>query len=115
DYNGIPYSYTTYDSNGRANGNRLADNSEATSIVYAFPSGGGMTATITNPLGHTTTKQYNVSYGGQPLLTSISDSAVSTCGATTHTIAYDSNGYVTKTADNNGISHTYTYAVNGQL
>lgn len=120
DYNGVPYSYTTFDSVGRATGTHLADGSEATSIVYTFPSSGKMTAAITNPLGHTTTNQYTQfvdpsGAGQQYMLASSSESALSDCGASVETEAYDSNGNPTKTVDNDGITHTYSYAVNGQL
>ena len=120
DYNGVPYSYTTYDSSGRATGTHLADGSEATSIVYTFPSSGKMTAAITNPLGHTTTNQYTLfvdpnGAGQQYMLTSSSESALSDCGASVETEAYDSNGNPTSIVDNDGITHTYSYAVNGQL
>jgi YD repeat-containing protein len=113
DINGVPYSYGTYDSNYEASGTRLADGSYAFSIIYAFSSG-GMTATVTNPLGHTTVDNYKF-IDGQYLLTSVSDEAVSDCGATTHTAAYDTNGNLTKTVDNDGVTTTYTYAASGQL
>lgn len=114
DYNGVPYSYTTYDTADRAMGTYLAGGTEATSIVYSFPVSGKMTAKVTNPLGHVATFDYQ-SIGGQYLLISANDQAVSTCGATTHTATYDSNGNLTKTVDNNGVTHTYAYAANGQL
>lgn len=116
DYNGAPYFNIAYDStSGRATGSQLADGSEAYSIIYTYPATGQMQAAVTNALGHTTTKQYNTSYGGQYLLTSNSDTAVSDCGATANSIAYDSNGYVHQTVDNNNITHIYNYATNGQL
>lgn len=114
DINGVPYSYGTYDSNYEATGTRLADGSDAFSIVYAFPSGSEMTATVTNPLGHTTVDSYQF-IDGQYLLTSVNDEAVSDCGATTHTAAYDTNGNLTKTVDNDGVTTTYSYAATGQL
>lgn len=118
EYNGAPYSYTSYDSGYRANGTRLADGSEATSIVYAYPSANTMTATITNPLGHTSVSQYNWvggSTGPYYQLASVSDSAVQDCAATEHYRSYDGNGNLTKTIDNNGVTHTYSYAIDGQL
>lgn len=116
DYNGVPHDYTSY----APLSTRLADGSDAVSIAYSYPASGQMTATITNPLGHTTTKQYTMftdpsGAGGQYLLTSTSENAVSDCGSTVSSVAYDSNGYLTKTVDNNGVTHTYSYAANGQL
>lgn len=117
DYNGTPYSFTSYGTGGAA-GSHLADGSENTSIIYNAYSG-GMTATITNPLGHSKTKKYVTSYGadGQAYnqLQSVSDDAVSDCGATIHARYYDANGNLSKTVDNNLITHTYYYADNGQL
>lgn len=119
DYNGVPYSYTTYNGNNQADGTRLADGSGATSIVYSVdPSANAMTATITNPLGHTSVNQYaNVPgpSGNYYQLRSVSDDAVADCGSTVHTRAYDVYGNLTKAVDNNGVTHTYSYAANGQL
>ena len=113
DYNGHPYFYVTYDTYGNAIGSRLADNSESYSVVYDFQKA-TTTAVVTNPLGHSTTKVYNVVYPVW-LLASVSNNAVSDCGATVHTFAYDSNNNISKTIDNNGVTHTYKYASNGQL
>lgn len=121
DYNGIPYSYTTYETcalgqtSCKATGTYLADGSEATSIVYTFPSQNTMTAKITNPLGHVTTNQYGSMYDTQYLLTSVSEDAVSDGGATVRSRYYDGNANLSKTVDNNGITHAYSYASNGQL
>src|SRR5690348_3784503 len=123
DYNGVPYSYATYNTSGSfpvdgATGERLADGTGANSIVYSnfTYTGHSLTATLTNPLGHTTVKQYYWAGEGNPfLLTSNSESAVADCGATLSTIAYDSNGYLSKTVDADGKTHTYSYAANGQL
>lgn len=124
DYNGVPYSYATYNSANAtyfpdgATGERLADGTGANSIVYSGFSytGHTLTATLTNPLGHSTVKQYYWAGEGNPfLLTSNSESAVADCGATLSTIAYDANGYLSKTVDADGNTHTYSYAANGQL
>jgi YD repeat-containing protein len=125
DYNGVPYDYTSYITSAMdphyqwANGNYLADNSEGVYITYGTDSAGNLQATLTNSLGHQTTQSYDGTNGsggsnnGQ--LTLISDSAVSTCAATTHGRSYDANGNLSETIDNNGNVHTYNYAVNGQL
>lgn len=119
EYNGTPYSYTTYSTAGLATGTHLADASDATSIVYSYPSSGTMTATITNPLGHRSVNQYASVNGadGNPYyqLASTSNDAVQDCGATVQTQSYDSNGYLAKVVDNDGITHTYSYAATGQL
>lgn len=116
DYNGAPYELTTY-LNGRVSTNRMADGTQQTSILYGVDANGAETATVTNPLGHQSTNVYagvdpNSSLG---LLTSSSDDAVADCGSTVNTRAYDVNGNLAKTVDNNGIIHTYNYAANGQL
>lgn len=121
DYNGVPYSYTTYETcapgqtSCKATGTHLADGTEATSIAYAFPSQTSMTATITNPVGHVTTNQYGSMYYTQYLLTSVSENAVSDGGATVRSRYYDGNSNLSKTVDNNGVTHTYSYDINGQL
>ncbi len=118
DYNGTPYAYTTYtnvntdQTAGLANGTHLADGSQSTYIVYGVDASGHPTATITNPLGHVTTKVYGSATGE---LSSVSDDAVADCGATIKTMEYDANGNPSRTVDNNGVVHTYTYAANGQL
>lgn len=128
DYNGTPYSYTTYVMDGTnpnyewANGTHLADGSMNVVIGYKSLNNGTMSVTITNPLGHQTTQSYDsILYSGKPggvsnaRLTLTSDAAVVTCGGTTQGRTYDSNNHLAATIDNNGNAHTYTYAANGQL
>jgi YD repeat-containing protein len=112
DYNGVPYSHTSYYSNGWASGTYLDDNSELTSVVYGVNGSGVAQTTITNPLMHTTTNLYG-GINGQ--LSQVSDNAVSDCGSTVNSRVYDANGNLFDTTDNNGNVHTYNYAVNGQL
>lgn len=124
-YNGRPYSYTTYNETpnaifyGRATGTSLADGSQSTSISYRAMGWHDnlrwydyLKAIITNPLGHKQTSIYDATRG---LIKSVSDDSVATCGATVHTFEYDNNYHLTKTVDNNGVVHTYSYAANGQL
>lgn len=125
DYNGIPYNYTTYDSTstdtyfGRATGEHLADNTGNSTIAYSKDSVGNLQATVTNPLGHHETLTYDGTngsggaYNGQ--LSEESNDAVSTCGATVKNRAYDANGNLSMTVDNNGVAHSYTYSTAGQL
>jgi len=125
DYNGAPYDYTSYDTTstdpyyGWATGNYFADNSESAAISYSQDAAGNLQATITNALGHHHVQTYDGingaggAYNGQ--LSKISDDAVATCGATVQDRAYDANGNLSQTIDNNGNVHTYTYAVTGQL
>jgi len=118
DYNGVPYAYTSYtrlstgDTAGWANGTYLADNSQSTSIAYGVDASGHPTATVTNPLGHVTTKVYG---GPSGELSSVSNDAVADCGSTIKSMSYDANGNPSQTVDNNGNVHTYIYAANGQL
>lgn len=116
DINGVPYELTTY-LNGRVLSNRMSDGKQQTTIQYATDANGVLTATITNPLGHKSTHVYAGvdPNSGTGLLTSVSDDAVADCGSTVNTRAYDVNGNLAKTIDNNGIVHTYRYATNGQL
>jgi RHS repeat-associated protein len=116
DYNGAPYFYIGYDSNGYPIDSHEANGNRDFSIVYTLGSGGGtLTAAVTNPLGYTTIKQFGTQYGGEFLLTSVSGDAVADCGATTRSYAYDSNGDLSQSVDNNGVTHTYSYAANGLL
>lgn len=125
DYNGTPYSYTTYDTTStdpfykRATSTYLADNSENNSISYAKDAAGNLQATVTNPLGHRRVMTYDGTngtggaYNGQ--LSQVNEDAVTTCGATVKSQSYDANGNVAQTVDNNGNVHMYTYASTGQL
>ena len=128
DYNGTPYSLATYDTTiagtnsdgspifgpywGWATSTSLADGSGKTLFSYGMDSNRKLVTTVTNPLGHVAVNTY-AGVNGQ--LSSISDAAVSTCGATAHTRLYDNNGNLSQTVDNNGNVHTYSYAANGQL
>jgi YD repeat-containing protein len=107
-YNGFPYSYTQYDDSKRVIGTRFADDSGFYSFEYLKSSYGTV---IVNPFGHRTVQQYDT----EGRIISESRDAVSTCGATINYSAYDANGKLSQTIDNNGVIHTYVYAANGQL
>jgi RHS repeat-associated protein len=113
-YNGAAYWATNYNSDNEVSSDGAADGTERTSIVYAT-STGGMVATITNPLGLTTKNTYTTDAQGNYLLASVSNSAVQGCGATTNSLAWDGNDNLKSTVDNDGVTHTYSYAANGQL
>ena len=108
DYNGIPYSYTSYDSKAVATGTHLGDGTEATSLSYSTDGSGQVF--ITNAMGHTETQKFSIQG-----LVSVSHPAVATCGATISSRSYDSNGYLSQTIDNNGNVTRFTYSANGQL
>ncbi len=111
DYNGVPYSITTYDSSLRATGSHMADGSQATTIAYGT-NATGPTATITNALGHRSVQQFGGT--GSPLLSESNDAVVD-CSATNNVRAYDMYGNLQQTTDNNGNITRYIYAANGQL
>jgi RHS repeat-associated protein len=113
-YNGTAYWATQYDSQYRVINDGAADGTEQTSIQYATTST-GMVATITNPLGMTTTNTYKTNAQGDYDLVSLSNSAVLGCGSTTKSLAWDSNDNMSKSVDSDGVTHTYDYAANGQL
>jgi len=113
-YNGTAYWTTGYNSNNEVSSDGAADGTERTSIIYTT-SGGGMVATITNPLGLTTKNTYTTDSQGNYLLASVSNSAVQGCGATTNSLVWDGNDNLKTTVDNDGVTHTYSYATNGQL
>ena len=118
DYNGAPYAYTTYVTASAspyyqwANSTSLADGTETVAIDYGMNGAGKMIATVTNPLGHVSVNTYA---GINDQLSSVSNDAVADCGSTVNTREYDGNGNLSRTVDNNGNVHTYTYAANGQL
>jgi len=114
DYNGTAYWTTSYDSSNRVSADGAADGTERTSIVYSATSG-GLVAAITNPLGLSTTNTYTTDSQGNYLLAKVSNSAVQGCEATTNSLAWDVNDNLARTVDNDGITHTYSYAANGQL
>lgn len=114
DYNGVPHAYTSYDTQnfyGWATSTYLAGGLELTTFAYAKDSSGNLSATVTNPLGYQSIQAFN-STGS---LTQISGSAVQSCGATVSGRTYDSNRHLSAEIDNNGNTHAYTYAANGQL
>ena len=118
DYNGVPYAYTSYNALSQVSSTYLADNSQLTSMAYTVTPDGYPQTTVTNALGHVTTNVYGSHLADGTLtglLTSISDTSVATCGATTNTQVYDANNHLQQTTDNNGNIHTYNYALNGQL
>jgi YD repeat-containing protein len=118
DINGAPYSYTSYVEDASspyymwANATYFADGSNLVSVLYGTDGQGHLTGIVTNPLGHSAKNTY-AGINGQ--LTSVGNDAVASCGATIASRAYDSNGNLTQTVDNNGNLHTYRYAANGQL
>lgn len=118
DYNGSPYAYTTYITSasqnphvGWATSTYFADGSGNTALAYGQDSGGHLVTTITNPLGFQEVENYD----GNNNLTTVSGSAVQTCGATVSGRTYDANKHMSAEIDNNGNTHAYTYAANGQL
>lgn len=110
DYNGVAHDVTTYDSAGRANMTSLADSSEKTSIVYGS-NATGPTATVTSPLNHVSVYQFN----SAGLLVSIAGQASEGCAATFASNAYDANGFMQSSTDNNGNVTQYTYDAGGLL
>ena len=110
DYNGVAHDLTTYDSAGRANMTNLADGTEQFSVVYGSNST-GVTATVTNSLGHVSVYQYNSS----GLLASVTGDASTHCLATFSQNTYDANGNLQTSADNNGNVTAYTYSASGLL
>ncbi|WP_267222560.1 DUF6531 domain-containing protein [Dyella silvae] len=116
DYNGVPYAYTTYSTNpqsfyGWATGTYLTGGSQQTTVAYYKESSGNLSATITNPLGYQSVQTFNASGN----LIQVSGSAMQTCGATLSGRTYDTNNHLAAEIDNNGNTHAYTYAANGQL
>jgi len=110
DYNGVAHDLTTYDSAGRANMSSLADGNEKTSIVYGSNST-GLTATVTNPLGHVSVYQYD----SNKLLVSVTGDASTHCAASFAQNSYDANGNLLSSKDNNGNVTAYTYNAAGLL
>jgi YD repeat-containing protein len=110
DYNGVAHDVTTYDSAGRANMTSLADGSEKTSMVYGS-NATGPTVTVTSPLNHVSVYQFN----SAGLLVSIAGQASEGCAATYASNAYDTNGFMQSSTDNNGNVTQYTYDASGLL
>ncbi len=116
-YNGKPYSYTSYITQpkhfryGWATGTWLADGSQNVNITYAVEPNNGTSASVIGPLGHVSKKTFD----GRGNITLISNAATQSCGATTQGRSYDAQGNLAAEVDNNGNTHTYNYAANGQL
>lgn len=124
EYNGVPHAYTTYDMRPTvpnssapnvfyhwATGTSLADGSESVQIEHSGDGNGHRWANITSPLGHMVTKTFDQDGN----ITLITGTAVATCGATVSGRTFDANGHLAAEIDNNGNTHAYTYAANGQL
>lgn len=110
DYNGIAHDLTTYDTNGNALSTSLADGTQKTTLAYSSNSTGPV-VTITNPLGHVSTYQYNA----DALPISVAGQASESCAATLSQMTYDANGFMKSEVDNNGNTTDYTYSATGQL
>jgi YD repeat-containing protein len=109
-YNGVPHDVTTYNSAGQATQSYLADSTQMYNVSYGSNST-GPTATLTNPLGHISTYQFDTSGD----LMSISGQASAHCAATFSSRSYDANGNVSSDTDNDGNVTSYTYAANGEI
>lgn len=110
DYDGVAHDLTTYDTNGNALSEGLADGTQTTSLEYSSNSTGAV-VTITNPLGHVSTYQYNAS--GLPI--AVTGQASSLCAASLSNMSYDSNGNMQSEVDNDSNSTHYAYLATGQL
>jgi YD repeat-containing protein len=109
-YNGVPHDVTTYNSAGQATQSYMADSTQMYNVSYGSNST-GPTATLTNPLGHVSTYQFDTSGD----LMSISGQASAHCAATFSSRSYDANGNVSSDTDNDGNVTSYTYAANGEI
>lgn len=110
DYNGVAHDLTAYDINGNAISTSLADGSQKTTLAYSS-NGTGAVVTITNPLGHVSTYQYNA----DALPISVAGQASESCAATLSQMTYDANGFMKSEVDNNSNTTDYTYSATGQL
>ena len=108
-YNGVRYSWFTYDVNGRAITTEHGSGNDKYTFAYAGSSN-VTSATVTNPLGKQTVYDFQ---NGKLVTTSGQPSTY--CPLTGKGKSYDTNGYLSAETDNNGNSTTYVYNAKGQL
>lgn len=103
----------TYDSRGRLTQKTVTDTASGTTRTWTYGYGPGedgvpgRLATVTDPLGHTTTYRYN-SQGERTAITNA-------LGQTTQITAYDADGRPLTVVGPNGLTTTLTYDADGRL
>ena len=116
DINGVPYSLTTYDSNGYANMTSLADGSEKLSTVYNNSTYSRIIgATQTNALGRVENYTYTNNGAAPGHLNFLSKSASIDSPYSNISYTYDPNGHMSTSEDDNGNIIHYVYEDNGLL
>ncbi|RDS80153.1 hypothetical protein DWU98_14670 [Dyella monticola] len=110
DYDGVAHDTTSYNSLGQATGTQNSDGTSKVSVSYTSNST-GVAATVTNPLGHVSTYQFDSNLN----IVSVTGQAAFRCDAAFASQTYDSNGNVTSQTDSDGNVTNYNYAANGEL
>ncbi|GLQ95248.1 DUF6531 domain-containing protein [Dyella acidisoli] len=107
DENGVTYDTTTYNNNGLATANALVGNVANYALSYQLSQSAVTTATITDPLGATSTVNFQPSLGlNRPLKQS---SSCSNCVTLTDNYTFGSNGQVATHTDGRGNIASYAY------
>ena len=109
---GVRYSWFSYDANAHAIETKHAYDVERYQFAYTLDASGKVTAaTVTNPLGKTTTYAFDAN--GNQL--SIDGQASTHCPASYAMRQYDSNGYMSASTDFRGNITAYESDAKGQL
>lgn len=103
--NGVRYSYFNYSSSGS---HYLESKHVGNQYTYSF-SYNGSTATMTNPLGHTTTMHFQ-NINGIRKFTGMSKQATAYCPGASSTITYDAQGRKKTETDWRGTITEYEYS-----
>ncbi|EGM79575.1 RHS repeat-associated core domain protein [Rheinheimera sp. A13L] len=107
-FNGIRYSWFSYDALGRATMSRHADHNDKFQFEY-----GGDYTKVTNPLGHVSTYVYEDGY--KTKLKRVDREGTAYCPAAAKSTKYDAAGYELEKTDWNNSVTRFEYQPNGQL
>lgn len=109
-FNGVRYSWFTYDSAVRTASSEHADGVERYTFVYTPGANNAMTVLETNPLGKQATYDFL-----DAKLVGVTGHASANCSVTGSGNTYDANGYLDTATDNNGNVTDYDYSSAGRL
>lgn len=110
-FNGVRYSWFTYDASFRADSTQHFDGADKYSFVYTLNSDGTRKVVETNPLGKTAT----LFFDSNENLTEIIGQASAHCAGASRGSNYDVNGNPDVVTDFNGNAVDYDYTAKGQL
>lgn len=107
---GVRFATYSYDSEGRPTETEHFGGLNENSIAYNVDD----SVTVTNPLGKVTDYDFVLSNGVRKVVTT-DGQPTTLCGATTSSVSYDANGYISSRTDENGNIVNLTYNAAGLI